>query len=51
MDFVDHIPQEQYPAGLQADLYIASGVRGWKEEPCLNKGMKMVMKPCQIWSW
>ena len=29
MDFVDHIPQEQYPAGaLAAALYIASGVRG-----------------------
>ena len=29
MDFVSHIPQEQYPAGaLAAALYIASGVRG-----------------------
>lgn len=29
MQFVDHIPQEQYPAGaLAAALYIASGVRG-----------------------
>ena len=29
MDFVDHIPQEQYPAGaLASALYIASGVRG-----------------------
>jgi tyrosine phenol-lyase len=29
MAFVDHIPQEQYPAGaLAAAIYIASGVRG-----------------------
>jgi tryptophanase len=29
MEFVDHIPQSQYPAGaLAAALYIASGVRG-----------------------
>lgn len=29
MEFLDHIPQEQYPAGaLAAALYIASGVRG-----------------------
>lgn len=29
MEFVDHIPQEEYPAGaLAAALYIASGVRG-----------------------
>jgi tyrosine phenol-lyase len=29
MEFVDHIPQEQYPAGaLAAALYIVSGVRG-----------------------
>lgn len=29
MDFLDHIPQKQYPAGaLTAALYIASGVRG-----------------------
>ncbi len=29
MDFVDHIPQSQYPAGaLAAAVYIASGVRG-----------------------
>ncbi|HHY83409.1 MAG TPA: tryptophanase [Clostridiales bacterium] len=29
MEFVDHIPQEQYPAGaLAAALYIAGGIRG-----------------------
>lgn len=29
MEFVDHIPQEQYPAGaLAAAIYITSGVRG-----------------------
>lgn len=29
MEFVDHIPQEQYPAGaLAAAIYLASGVRG-----------------------
>ena len=29
MEFVDHIPQEQYPAGaLAAAVYLASGVRG-----------------------
>jgi tyrosine phenol-lyase len=29
MEFVDHIPQEQYPAGaLAAAIYIAGGVRG-----------------------
>lgn len=29
MDFVDHIPQDQYPAGaLAAAIYIAGGVRG-----------------------
>ena len=29
MEFLDHIPQDQYPAGaLAAALYIASGVRG-----------------------
>lgn len=29
MRFVDHIPQEQYPAGaLAAAIYIAGGIRG-----------------------
>lgn len=29
MEFVDHIPQEQYPAGaLAAAIYLASGIRG-----------------------
>ena len=51
MEFVDHIPQTEYPAGaLAAALYLQVVYVGWKEVRCLSNVMKMETKHYPIWS-
>ena len=51
MEFVDHIPQDEYPAGaLAAAIYIVSGVRGMERGTMSEDRIKMEMKHYPIWN-